>query len=82
MDQEFVIGTDEYLLRIVREERNKLLAECDWTQFNDSPLDEAKKAEWASYRQALRDLTTGLTVPTNAKGYPVLEDITWPSKPV
>jgi len=34
--------------------RNKLLQESDWTQLTDSPAD---KAEWAVYRQALRDIT-------------------------
>lgn len=38
----------------VREQRNELLAECDWTQLPDAPVD---RAEWATYRQALRDIT-------------------------
>ena len=38
----------------VREQRNELLAECDWTQLPDAPVDQA---EWATYRQALRDIT-------------------------
>lgn len=36
--------------------RDQRLADTDWTQANDSPLSEEKKAEWATYRQALRDL--------------------------
>jgi len=36
--------------------RDRLLAQCDWTQAADSPLSDSKKAEWATYRQALRDL--------------------------
>jgi hypothetical protein len=39
---------------LVRRRRNGLLLECDWTQLADSPAD---KATWASYRQALRDIT-------------------------
>lgn len=39
----------------VRTERDLLLANCDWTQLSDSPLTDAKKAEWATYRQQLRD---------------------------
>ena len=39
-------------------ERNKLLSESDWTQLPDSPLSTEKKAEWATYRQALRDMPT------------------------
>ena len=41
----------------MREERDYLLLLSDWTQVNDSPLSAEKKAEWATYRQELRDLT-------------------------
>ena len=41
----------------LRPERNRLLAESDWTQLNDSPVAEDKRAAWAAYRQDLRDLT-------------------------
>lgn len=56
---------------IVRGKRAMLLDISDWTVGNDSPLSDEKKAEWASYRQALRDITTQ-TDPFN---------ITWPTKP-
>ncbi len=36
--------------------RNDLLAMSDWTQLPDVALTAAKVAEWATYRQALRDL--------------------------
>jgi hypothetical protein len=39
---------------VVRAERNKLLANCDWTQLPDASADAAA---WAVYRQALRDIT-------------------------
>lgn len=55
----------------IRNERNHKLFLCDWTQAADSQLSDEKKAEWASYRQALRDITTQ-TDPFN---------ITWPTKP-
>jgi hypothetical protein len=35
--------------------RNSLLTGCDWTQVPDSPLTEAQKEAWRTYRQALRD---------------------------
>lgn len=38
--------------------RNELLQASDWTQMPDSPLSNSKKAEWATYRQKLRDFTT------------------------
>lgn len=55
-----------------RSERDGLLATSDWTQMPDSPLTDAKKAEWAIYRQALRDLPSSTTDPSNP---------TWPDKP-
>lgn len=41
----------------VRSRRNRELEACDWTQLPDVPLFAAKVAEWAVYRQALRDVT-------------------------
>ena len=46
---------DDYLIERMRIARNDLLAASDWTQMPDSPLADNKKAEWATYRQALRD---------------------------
>ena len=45
------MGWDEF-----RAKRDRLLEASDWTQMPDSPLSDSKKAEWATYRQALRDL--------------------------
>ena len=54
-DGSAVVRTDN-ILQIVRDLRSSLLTESDWTQATDSPLSDSKKAEWATYRQALRDL--------------------------
>ena len=54
---------------IIRETRNELLAECDWTQLSDIPTET--KSIWSEYRQSLRDITSQ-TNPFN---------ITWPVKP-
>ena len=54
----------------VRSQRDNKLAECDWTQANDSPLKAA--SAWTTYRQALRD------VPAQS-GFP--HTVTWPTKP-
>lgn len=40
----------------LRDYRNSLLSQSDWTQFNDSPLTSEQKTAWATYRQELRDL--------------------------
>jgi hypothetical protein len=57
-------------LEKLRVKRNQLLAETDWTQSRDVTL--PNDAEWATYRQALRDLPENTTDPAN----PV-----WPTKP-
>jgi len=56
----------------IRTQRNAKLTECDWTQLNDTPLDNAAKIQWTAYRQALRD------VPSQA-GFP--HNVVWPTKP-
>jgi hypothetical protein len=45
----------------LRTKRNKLLADTDYTVLQDSTFTDAQVAEWIVYRQALRDLTNGLT---------------------
>jgi len=67
------IESDEpSLYDLLRKDRDKALVASDWTQFNDSPLTDAKKQEWATYRQALRDLPANTDDPAN----PV-----WPIQP-
>ena len=55
----------------VREKRNALLAESDWTQITDATVD---KTAWATYRTSLRDITTH-------SNFPDLEEADWPTKP-
>jgi len=45
-----------------RHQRDMSLKDSDWTQYaEDNPLSDEKKAEWATYRQTLRDRFTGKT---------------------
>jgi len=45
-----------------RSQRNAFLSDSDWTQYaEDNPLSDEKKAEWATYRQTLRDRYEGKT---------------------
>ncbi len=71
---ESVIRTDN-ILEILRLKRDALLTESDWTQVNDSPLSDTKKAEWSTYRQALRDL------PSSHKSTTNFDDVVFPSQP-
>lgn len=53
----------------VRSQRDQLLSSCDWTQLADVMLSD--KTEWATYRQALRDITDQTDPYT----------IVWPTQP-
>jgi len=55
-----------YRLRI---KRDQILSHCDWTQVPDAPVNQT---EWATYRQALRDLPENTADPANP---------TWPTQP-
>lgn len=64
-------GTAE-TAKVVRAERNALLAKSDWTQLADSPLDADAKLAWQLYRETLR------MVPQQP-GFPY--EIQWPPEP-
>jgi hypothetical protein len=57
---------------ILRSQRNNKLSACDWTQLPDSPLSTQEKEDWATYRQALRDLPDNTSDPDSP---------TWPTEP-
>ena len=55
-------------MKLLREERNKRIAETDWWASSDLTM----SAERTAYRQALRDITNT---------YTSLDDVVWPVKP-
>ena len=56
----------------IRIMRDALLAQSDWTQFQDSPISGTTLVEWQTYRQSLRDVTSQQN-PYN---------LSWPAKPM
>ena len=56
--QEAILVATENQWMSIRTDRNKRLADCDWTQLTDAPISNTEAQNWASYRQALRDITT------------------------
>jgi len=76
--EEFIAKVNEnipkYLLEELREKRNKLLVESDWTQFRDVVL--ADDEAWKTYRQALRDLPSKVEPKLNED-----MDALFPTKP-
>jgi len=79
LEHEFDYSSKSWVLNInslkefIANKRNNLLYKSDWTQLPNGPLSEQQQSQWATYRQALRDITT-------QSGYPA--NITWPTKPV
>lgn len=69
------VARTEPITDLIRQTRNDLLIASDWTQVNDSPLTDAKKTEWATYRQSLRDAPVTNASITN------IDDAVWPTKP-
>ncbi len=51
-----IVSNDKTPSELLREDRNAALIASDWTQLPNGPLSDAKVQEWATYRQALRDL--------------------------
>lgn len=67
-----LLGPDIFY-KLLREKRNSLLKNSDWTVGLDSPLNVNKRQEWIMYRQALRD------VPQNIQN--INNVIVWPTPP-
>lgn len=62
-------------MRLLREERDRRLAETDWWASSDLTM----SSDRTTYRQALRDLPANQTPTINAEGE--LQNVTWPTKP-
>ena len=67
--------------KLLREERNKLISETDWTQLKDVDLDIIRERNWKNYRQALRDLPSKSNPKLDGSGKLDMSSITWPDKP-
>ena len=55
----------------LRRERNSKLTETDYLALSDVTMSDA----WKTYRQSLRDITSGVDTVEKA------ENVTWPTKP-
>ena len=69
---DFAAASEARAMSELRQERNRLLVETDWTQVADSQLADEKKTEWREYRQALRQLPATEEDVSNP---------TWPEQP-
>ena len=68
VDRELTNLNNAEPLKLLREERNRRIAETDWWASSDLTM----SAERTAYRQDLRDIT---------KTFSSLDDVVWPDKP-
>ena len=64
-------GAFDRAIADLRVKRNRLIAETDYLALSDNTL----SAEMTTYRQALRDITNGVTTIEQ------VNNVTWPTKP-
>jgi hypothetical protein len=64
-------GAFDRAMSELRQKRDRLLAETDYLALSDNTL----STEMTTYRQALRDITEGVTTVEQ------IDAITWPTKP-
>ena len=56
----------------IRQMRDRLLKESDWTQIPDCSISQTEKDQWKTYRHMLRDIPQ-----TNLRS----DEIVWPDEP-
>ena len=64
-------------MRLLRVERDRLLATTDWRASSDLTLADA----WKTYRQSLRDLPASASPSLDSNGDLDLTSVTWPTEP-
>ena len=93
-DTNHVMPTDEEIINktaelkaaepftLLREERNRRLAECDWVVTKNAEYGYNIPKEWRAYRQALRDLPSITYKPElDEFGYLKMDSVAWPTPP-
>ena len=64
-------------MRLLRLERDRLLAACDWRASSDLTLSDS----WKTYRQALRDLPVSASPKLDSNGDLDMTSVTFPTEP-
>ena len=54
-------GAFDRAMADLRQRRNKLLQESDWTVLSDNTLTNVQRTSWMNYRTELRNITEGLS---------------------
>jgi len=77
IDAEVTRLTNAEPMRLLRVERDRLLALTDWRASSDLTLATA----WKTYRQALRDLPASASPTVDSDGNLNSSSVTWPTEP-
>ena len=77
IDAEVKRLTNAEPMRLLRVERDKLLAACDWRASSDLTLSTA----WKTYRQSLRDLPASASPKLDSDGNLDMSSVTFPTEP-
>tara|TARA_R100000322_G_scaffold163300_1_gene126711 strand:- start:915 stop:1274 length:360 start_codon:yes stop_codon:yes gene_type:complete len=77
IDAEVTRLTNDEGMRLLRIERDKLLAATDWRASSDLTLSDA----WKTYRQSLRDLPASSSPKLDSNGNLDMSSVTFPTEP-
>ena len=69
--------TNAEAMKLLREQRNAKLVDCDWRAVSDLTMSD----DWKTYRQALRDLPASTTPTCDSDGNLDSSSVTWPTDP-
>tara|TARA_B100001093_G_scaffold52247_1_gene44303 strand:- start:784 stop:1158 length:375 start_codon:yes stop_codon:yes gene_type:complete len=68
-------------MRLMRIERNRRLAKCDWVVTQATETGTTQSDAWKTYRQSLRDLPSSASPKLNANGNLDMSSVTFPTEP-
>ena len=77
IDAEVIRLNNAEPMKLLRVERDRLLAACDWRASSDLTLSTA----WKTYRQSLRDLPASASPKLDADGNLDMSSVTFPTEP-
>ena len=77
IDAEVIRLNNAEPMRLLRVERDRLLASCDWRASSDLTLADS----WKTYRQSLRDLPANASPKLDADGNLDMSSVTFPTEP-
>ena len=73
--------TSKYPMKLLRDERDRLIAESDWRVIKAKETSTNIPTAWKTYRQALRDLPTTQTPVLDSNSPVGISSVTWPTPP-